>query len=120
MSKYLSERGAEEAQAVIDDLKSQAKEALGKIVEDVIGEAYTNVSTWIDSDSWHNHRQNVVESVCGHGSRSGLTETENRKIREAILEHHRDELIHDLNQDALAEIKSLKQDLRLLRRAWGR
>ena len=99
----LSETGKEKAMELIAEFRKK----LAKEAEDVIGCFYTDVMQHIESDSWENFRQHIVEGLCSYSNAKSL-QYDFKKIRQAILKNHRDEIIKDLNQDLLAEVQELK------------
>ena len=113
----LSEVAKAEAQAFIEHFK---KKLIG-ICEDVIGELYVNIMPYIESDSWCNFRNQVVSELQGYGKGKLVSEYDFELIRKAILNQHREEIIKDLNQDMVEEIKILKKEIERLEevRKWG-
>jgi hypothetical protein len=104
-----------EAQFFLDQFK---KKLLG-ICEDVIGDLYVNIMPYIESDSWNNFRNQVVSELQGYGKSKLVSRYEIELIRRSLLDNYRDEIIKDLNQDMLEEIKSLKKEIERLRGTFG-
>ncbi len=106
-----------EAQLFLDQFK---KKLLG-ICEDVMGDLYVNIMPYIESDSWGNFRDQVISEIQGYSKGKLISGYDFELIRRAILNNYRDEIIKDLNQDMLEEIKSLKKEIERLEemRKWG-
>ena len=103
----LPEDGAKEAQALIDEFKKRLTAA----AEEVIGTLYCDVMPHIESDSWTNFRNHLMDGLRNYGNRKIQGEYDFKGIRQAILREFRDEIIADLNQDMIAEIADLKKKL---------
>ena len=113
MSEYplypeLKEPAAEEAQNLIDKFKEQLKKA----AEKAIGNLYCDVAIHIESDSWTNFRNDLMEGFRNYDNKKIQGEFDFKKIREEIYKEYRDEIIADLNQDYINEIADLKQHLK--------
>lgn len=108
----LPEAAAQEAQVLIDKFKEQLKRA----AQEVIGELYCDVVTYIESDSWTNFRNELLCGLQNYQNRKVHAKWDFKKIRQAIYREYRDEIIMDLNQDLVAEIESLKETIGILRR----
>jgi len=100
----LSKNGKDEAIKLIDDFKSKLK----AVADDVIGDLYCEILPYIESDSWSNFRNQIMSGFRDYGNSKIMAKYDFKEIRKSILEHHREELINDLNQDLLEEIRSLK------------
>lgn len=103
----LKEAGQEEAQALVDKFKEQLKEA----ANEAIGNLYCEVATHIESDSWTNFRNQIMEGFKNYDNRKIQGEYDFKKIREEIYKEFRDDIISDLNQDMVKEIESLKKQI---------
>ena len=101
----LTDAGKQEAQRLAD----MFKETLAKAAEEVIGELCVDVPLWIESDSWSNFRNHVVNEICNYNNRHIQGDYDYGKIRKAIYIEYRDEIIADLNQDLVSENEQLKQ-----------
>ena len=97
----LGEQGEAEAQALIDSFKQR----LASAAEETIGELYCNMAFFIESDSWENFRSRVIDQIRNYSDMRISSAYDARMVRKAILRHHRDEIIEDLNQDLLKEIR---------------
>lgn len=111
----LNEPGEEEAQALVDSFKSKLKDA----ADEVIGTLYCDVATYIETDSWSNFRNQIMEGFKNYDNRKIQNEYDFKKIRAEIYKEYRDDIIADLNQDLLEENETLKKDLEQARE-WRR
>jgi len=103
----LPDAGKEEAQALIDGFKAKLMQA----AQEVISVLYTDVAIHIESDSWQNYRNAMMDGFKNYNNRHVQGEFDFKKIRRAIYEEFRDEIIEDLNQDMVEEIESLKKQV---------
>ena len=115
MKKYslypeLSEEGKKEAQRFINEFKERLK----KVVDEVVSDAYCNVVTYIESDSWDNFRNEIMDGFKNYDNRKIQAKYNFKEIRQSILKFHKDDIIKDLNQDNLKEIENLKDRIRFL------
>ena len=101
----LSEAGAKEAQQLIDKFKEKLKSA----ADEVLSEMYCEVIHDIESDSWCNFRNDLLDGFKNYDNRKIQNRYDFKKIRQAILKEHREDIIKDLNQDMVDEIKELKE-----------
>jgi len=106
----LTEEGGLEAQRLIDRFKENMK----KVCEETLSELYTDVAVYISSDSWTNYRNQLLNGFQNYGNRRIQGVHDFAKIRKSIYNEYRDELIPDLNQDLLAEIESLKLQIKYM------
>ena len=111
----LNEAGEKEAQALVDRFKSKLKEA----ADEAIGELYCDVATYIETDSWSNFRNQIMEGFKNYDNRKIQSEYDFKEIRAEIYKEYRDDIIADLNQDLLKENEKLKKDLEQARE-WSR
>lgn len=112
----LPEEGEKEAQALID----RFKERLKVVADEIIGELYCDVAVHIESDSWTNYRNELMDGFRNYDNRKVQGEHDFKEIRQAILKNHREDIIADLNQDMLKEIGDLKSVIRSLQRLRGK
>lgn len=106
----LPDAAKEDAQKIIDQFKAQ----MVKVAEDAIGNLYTDVSMYVESDHWQNYRNQILDGMCNYGNRKVQGEHDFARIRQAILKEHREEIIADLNQDMVKEIATLKEHIKWL------
>lgn len=106
----LQEGGAEEAQALVN----RFKEDLKKAADEVIGSLYCDVAPNIESDSWTNYRNQMMEGFRNYGNRRTQGDYDFKAIRQEIYKEFRDEIIIDLNQDMVKEIEDLHEQVRFL------
>jgi hypothetical protein len=102
--------GQEEAQCLIDKFK----EAIKKAADEAIGDFYCDVALHIESDSWQNYRNEMMDGFRNYDNRKVQGEYDFKEIRQAILKEHKADIVEDLNQDMLEEIKGLKDQIKFL------
>lgn len=101
----LTEQGKQEAQKIMDSFKPRLK----SVMEEVLGELYTDVSYYIESDHWTNYRNAIMDGFTGYGG-GGKTnhQYDYKQLRQAIYNNHKEEIVRDLNQDLVREVEELK------------
>ncbi len=104
----LTEEGEKEFQAVMDRFKKKVK----TVIDDCLSELYTDAGMYIESDAWTNFRNEIMDGYSNYNNRKIQAEYDFKTIRQAILKEHPEELVHDLNQDLLEEIESLKKTIK--------
>lgn len=107
----LPEGGAEAAQTLIDKFK----EALKRAADDAIGEMYSDIIPYIESDAWTNMRNMMMDGFKDYGNRKIQGDYDFAEIRKAIFRQFKDEIIDDLNQDMVKEIADLKKEINWMR-----
>ncbi len=107
----LGEDGEREAQELIN----QFKERLIKVADEAIRDLYTDIVVHIESDSWTNYRNKLMDGFRDYSNRKIQGEFDFKKIREQIYKDYRDDIIKDLDQDNLKKIESLEDEVRRLR-----
>jgi len=107
----LSEAAREEAVQLIESFKEKLK----KVAEEIIGDLYCDILPYIESDSWTNFRNDLLDGFLNYNNRKIQGEYDFAKIRRAIFEEYRNEIIKDLNQDLLKENEELKKEVKRLR-----
>ncbi len=100
----LSEQGKEEAQRIMDSFKPQ----LRKLLDDVLGDLYTDVSYYIESDHWTNYRNALMDGFKGYTHGKTNHAYDYKELRQSIYENHKDEIVKDLNQDLVEENERLR------------
>ena len=103
----LPEAGKVEAQKLIDGFKDKLKKA----ADEAITEMYCDVAVFIESDSWSNYRNKMMEGFKDYGNRKIQGDYDFKEIRKKIFEEYRDEIVEDLNLDLVDEIVELKKQL---------
>jgi hypothetical protein len=100
-----------EAQALIDAFKkkliSEATEAISSL--------YCDVAYYIESDSWSNFRNELLAGLCNYSNRRIQSDYDFAKIRRAIFDEYKSEIIPELNQDLVKENDDLKKQIESLR-----
>ena len=112
----LTEQGREEAQKIMDSFKPK----LVKMMEEVLGDLYTDVSYYVDSDHWTNYRNALMDGFKGYGGGKPNHEYDYKELRQAIYRNHKEEIVHDLNQDILDENEQLKAQVEQLQQMLDR
>lgn len=106
----LTEQGKEEAQRIMNSFKPKIK----SLIDELLGELYTDVSYYIESDHWTNYRNALMDGIKNYGSGKPNHEYEYKELRQAIYRNHKDEIVNDLNQDLVSENKQLKKQIEKL------
>lgn len=109
----LSETAALEAQALINKFK----ELMRKAADEVIGELYCDVVPYIESDSWTNFKNDMLDGFKDYNNKKIQGEYDFKELRQAIYKNHKDEIIKDLNQDLVDEIKRQQDLIEFLQRS---
>lgn len=104
----LAEEGVLEADAIIKSFK----EKIAKAAADAIGELYVDLPDYIESDSWGNFRNSLLDGLTNYGNRKIQGYYDFAKIRRQIFVEFKSEIINDLNQELLKENRELKESLR--------
>ena len=105
----LTEEGEKEAQRIMDSFKPKIKQ----LVSDIMGDLYTDVSMYVESDHWTNYRNQLMDGFKGYRVNDSH-EHDFKELRQAIYKNHKDEIIHDLDQDMVEEIAALKKQIAML------
>lgn len=103
----LTEQGKIEAQKIMDSFKPK----LAKLMEEVLGDLYTDVSYYVESDHWTNYRNALMDGFKGYTGGKANHEYDYKELRQAIYRNHKDEIVKDLNQDLIEENKQLKKEI---------
>lgn len=110
----LTEQGKEEAQALINKFEIKIKEIAVDVIKDITTDFYCHVLNEIESDHWQNYRTKLINGLCDYSNKDKATYDFSR-IRKAIYDNHKDEIVKDLNQDLLKQIEDLKRTISNLR-----
>jgi len=99
--------------------KTEARNLVKKIVKDIKKELdgndfYCEIPCYIESDSWKNFRNSLLDGLKDYSNAKLMYKYDFKKIREVMLRDYRDEIVNDLNQDHLIEIKVLKERIKTL------
>ena len=109
----LTEQGKEEAQKIMDSFKPK----LAKLLDEVMGDLYTDVSYYVESDHWTNYRNALMDGFKGYGGGKANHKYDYKELRQAIYNNHREEIVKDLNQDLVEENERLKAQLEQLQQS---
>ncbi|HJZ06374.1 MAG TPA: hypothetical protein VJ327_11090 [Patescibacteria group bacterium] len=93
-----------EAEALIADFKKK----LSKAADEAIGKLYCNIVPFIESDSWSNFRNQIMDGFKNYDNRKIQGEYDFSEIRKQIFIQFREEIISELNQDLVDENNKLK------------
>ena len=116
----LAEQGKIEAQAIMDSFKLVIKKAIEDIVDEFLVKCYTDVSYYVESDHWSNYRNALMDGFQGYGRGTKNHEYDFKDLRKAIYSKNKEEIVKDLNQDLIKEVKDLKQEISDLQRVASR
>ena len=106
----LTEQGEEEAQKIMDSFKPK----LAKLLDEVMGDLYTDVIYYIESDCWTNYRNSILDGFKNYKYGKSIREHDFKELRQAIYKNNKDEIVKDLNQDLVTENKELKSHIEML------
>jgi hypothetical protein len=85
---------------------------LKKAAEEVLGQLYVDVACHIESDSWTNYRNALMDGFRDYKNRLVSHEFDFKQIRQQIYKEYRKEIIDDLNQDLIADNQRLEKLLK--------
>jgi hypothetical protein len=108
----LSRAGAEEAQQLVERFKEQMKKAADEAISDL----YCDIAVHIESDSWTNYRNKLMDGFKDYNNRLVQGEFDFKDIRQQIYKEFREDIIKDLDQDNLKRIADLETEVERLRR----
>lgn len=108
----LTEQGKQEAQELMNKFEKKLKEKALEIMRDVASEFYCDILNEVESDHWTNYRSKLLKGLCNYSNKQKQGSYDFDRIRKAIYENHKEEIVKDLNQDLLAEIEDLKRQLK--------
>ena len=108
----LSEQGKQEAQELMNKFEKKLKEKTLEIMGDIACEFYCDILNEVESDHWTNYRSKLLKGLCNYSNKEKQGSYDLDRIRKAIYENHKEEIVKDLNQDLLAEIEDLKRQLK--------
>lgn len=102
---------SKEAQIEAQELINKFKIELAKSAESAISDFYCDIMPYIESDTWTNFKNELMAGFKEYGNRKIQGEYDFKEIRQSILKNHKEDIIKDLNQDMVEEIKELKNQL---------
>ncbi len=103
----LSEQGNIEAVKLIEKFKKD----LVKAADEAIGDLYCEIIPHIESDSWSNFRNNLMDGFKNYDNRLLQSPRDFKEIRQQIFNDFKADIIPDLNQDLVEENERLKADI---------
>lgn len=109
----LTEQGKEEAQKIMDSFKPKLK----RLMDEVLGDLYTDVSYYVESDHWCNYRNALMDGFKDYSGGKANHEYDYEELRQAIYRNHKDEIVRDLNQDLVEENERLKAQIEQLQQS---
>lgn len=107
----ISDKGKQESQRLIDEFKGK----LQKVADEVISNLYVDVPCYIESDSWSNFRNQIMDGFKNYDNRLNQKEFDFKEIRQQIFKDFKAEIIKDLNADLVKENEELRKDYQILR-----
>ena len=107
----LKEEAKKEAQALMDGFKKKIEEKMLEVCKGVLTDLYCDVAMYIESDSWSNFRNEILQGFSKYGNRKLQADYAFAKIRKTIFEEHREEIIKEVEQDIVKENESLTKQL---------
>ena len=113
----LPEEGEREAQRLIDKFRESLLESVKAIAEKAMFDLYADIIPHIQSDSWTNYRNHLMDGFKNYSNRKIQGAYDFKEIRQAIFKEFREDIIVDLDQDLVEENKDLKAQLQ---QAWNR
>ena len=111
----LSEEGQREAQEILNKFITKIKKIMHDVVEESVDEFYSDIIPHIESDSWINFRNDLMDGFKNYNNRKFQGEYDFKQIRQEIYKEFKDDIIKDLNQDNLEEIEKLKEQIEFMR-----
>lgn len=111
----LTEAGKQEAQRLIERFKKTAEEILKPMIDNFITDVYCDVAIHIESDSWINFRNTIMDGYKNYSNKSIQAEYDFKEIRKQIYKDYKDEIDKDLNQDSLEKITILEKEISYLK-----
>jgi len=103
----LTETGKEESQKIMD----MFKEKMAELAKDMLGRLYCDVACHIESDSWTNYKNNLMDGLRDYNNKIKHGDFDYKEIRKSIYNEYKDEIVKDLNSDLVLEVEKLKKDI---------
>ena len=107
----VTEKGQQEAQNFINEFKEKLK----KVADEVIGDLYVDIPSYIESDSWSNFRNEIMAGFKNYDNRKLQNKYDFKEIRAEIYKDFKTDIIKDLNGDLLEENEKLKEEIEQIR-----
>jgi hypothetical protein len=115
---HLGLDGQTQAEEVAEAFLLDFKERCKGMLDELMGEFEYKIATFIETDSWENFRAELVQGICNYNNRELQGRYDYAKIRRAIFDTYKEEIIKDLDQDNLEKIAQLEETLASLRRSY--
>lgn len=110
----LNNDGNKDAQELMNKFKAQAKKMLTSLLDDYMSEFYIDILPEIETDSWQNYRNTMMEGFQNYNNRHAHNRFDFKEIRQQIYNDFREDIIKDLNQDNLDKIAELEKSIEYL------
>ena len=107
----LSEKGNNEA----IELLKKFQETIRVKADEVFRDLYCEHTHFIETDSWTNYRTTILDGLKNYSWAKNQLSYDYKRIRRAMFEEYRDEIINDLNQDLLETIKEKDREILILK-----
>jgi len=104
----LAEAGKQEAQFLIDSFKEKIKKA----AEEVIQGFYCDIVPFVETDSWSNFRNQIMDGFRNYDNRKIQGKYDFRQIKKEIFKDFRDEIMKEMPEELIEENESLKRQLK--------
>lgn len=103
-----------EAERVIEHAKKKLKAVLKAVCEEALGEIYIDCASHIESDSWTNFRNELMDGFRDYRNSKVQGKYDFKQIRLQIFNDFRAEILADLDQDNLEKIVELEKQIKHL------
>ena len=90
----LTEEGEKQAQLIMDSFKPRIK----ALVDEMMSDLYCDVAYHIESDSWTNYRNELMNGFKGYGCGASAHQHDFKELRLAIYAKNKDAINKDLNK----------------------
>lgn len=104
----LTEKGKEEAALLV---KSIVKAVIKELDDN---DFYCNIPCYIQSDSWINFRNSIMDGFNDYANGKANDLYDFKHLREVMLRENYDQIIKDIDQDNLDKIKDLEKHIEIL------
>jgi hypothetical protein len=108
----LDDIAQEQAEELTKNFLDKFKKEAYKVLDELTNEFVFAVVDHIEGDAWNNFRVELMEGLCNYNNRIKQGRYDYDKIRKAIYDKYKDEIIKDLNQDLVAENEELKERIK--------